>query len=91
MRRNPADRADQLAQENRELRSQLDRVAGIAEASDSIDSEDGLRRSLGRIARVVGIDEEETDDEAEAEDFSDDEDIPVEDEDEDDDIDSDDE
>jgi len=77
-RRNPADRADRLDDENRELRSQLDRIAGIVEASDSIDSEDGLRRSLGRIGNVVGVDEssasddEEEDDDAATDDDTDD-------------------
>jgi hypothetical protein len=58
IRRNPAERADRLADENMELRAQLARISGIAETAGSIDSEDGLRRSLERIGSIVGVEDE---------------------------------
>jgi hypothetical protein len=71
-RRNPAERADALAEENQELRSKLDRIYGIAEAADSIDSEDGLRRSLSRIGDVLGIEDDDDDNQEDDSDDGDD-------------------
>ena len=81
-RRNPAERADALAEENKDLRSKLDQLKGIASVAGSIDSEDGLRRSLGRMATVLEVDEDEEDYDDEESDDEDDEESDDEDEEE---------
>jgi hypothetical protein len=57
-RKNPAAEIDELREEVADLNARLDRVSGITELADAIDTEDGLRTVVDRIALIVDGDDD---------------------------------
>ncbi len=58
-RKNPAAEIDELREEVADLNARLDRVSGITELADAIDTEDGLRTVVDRIALIVDGDNDD--------------------------------
>jgi hypothetical protein len=61
-KKNPAAEIDELREEVADLNARLDRVSGLTELADAVESEEGLRTALDRIASIVdGEDAEDFD------------------------------
>jgi hypothetical protein len=71
---NPEQELQEQASYIAELESRLDRISGLTEVTDEIDSEEGLRVSLDRVAELASLGDGDDDflDE-ETEDFEDEE------------------
>jgi hypothetical protein len=68
---NPEQELQEQASYIAELESRLDRISGLTEVTDEIDSEEGLRVSLDRVAELASLgdgDDDFLDDEDEDED-----------------------
>jgi hypothetical protein len=61
---NPEQELQEQAAYISELESRLDRISGLTEVTDEIDSEEGLRASLDRVADLAALDADEFDGDA---------------------------
>jgi hypothetical protein len=62
---NPEQELQEQAAYISELESRLDRISGLTEVTDEIDSEEGLRASLDRVADLAALDADDFDGEDE--------------------------